>query len=134
MKALDVTSALEAGNAALARNPDVKRWLICGGNDTSVIGALRALESHGFNPDTACGIGINGTDCLPEFSRDKSLLYGSILLAARDHGYKTAEFLYHWIKDGKEPPALTYTEGTLITRDNWKKVYAEQGMDIPEGR
>ena len=75
------------------------------------------------------GIGINGTDCTSEFKNPKPTgFYASVLLSAREHGYKTAEMLYLWVKEGKEPAKDTRTSGLIINRDNWKQVYAEQGL------
>jgi hypothetical protein len=35
--------------------------------------------------------------------------------------------MYKWIKDGVEPPKLTLTSGTLITRQTYEKIMGEQG-------
>ncbi len=87
---------------------------------------MRATEQRQISPDNVIGIGINGTDCLAEFKNPKPTgFYASVLLSAREHGYKTAEMLYQWVKDGTEPPKDTRTTGVIITRDNWKQVRRE---------
>jgi len=55
-------------------------------------------------------------------------VFGSILLQAKRHGFDTAEMMFKWIKEGKEPEKITYTDGILITRDNYKQVLKEQGL------
>ncbi len=50
------------------------------------------------------------------------------LLSAKDHGYRTSEMMYKWIKDGIEPPLETRTIGTLITRGTFRQVLKEQGI------
>ena len=45
------------------------------------------------------------------------------------HGYETTEMLYKWIKDGVEPPAVTYTAGVMAYRHDYKDVMKELGLD-----
>jgi L-arabinose transport system substrate-binding protein len=125
----DIPGGFDAVNVLLTQKPAIKRWLVLGMNDNAVLGAVRALEGRGFGPDTAVGIGINGTDCIVEFEKAQpTAFFGSMLLSAKSHGYQTTEMMYHWIKDGKEPPLETRTVGVLITRDNFRQVLKEQGI------
>jgi L-arabinose transport system substrate-binding protein len=129
-KTSDVPGALDAVNVLLTQHPDVKHWLIYGMNDSAVMGAVRAMEGRQLGPDAVCGVGINGTDCITEFKKDKPTgFYGSMLLAPKRHGYETADMLYQWVANGKEPPLDTRTVGMLITRDNYKQVLKEQGLE-----
>lgn len=126
---LEIPAAIDAANTMLTQQPAIKKWLICGGNDTCVLGAVRAMEGRGFGVDNVIGIGINGTDCISEFQKDKPTgFYASVLLLAKEHGFKTSEMMYKWIKDGVEPPLDTRTAGMIITRDTFKQVRAEQGI------
>jgi L-arabinose transport system substrate-binding protein len=128
-KTSDIPGAFDAVNILLTQQPDVKRWLICGMNDSAVLGAVRATEGRGFKADSVVGIGINGTDCIVEFEKDKPTgFFASALLAPKRHGYETADMLYKWVKDGVEPPLDTRTTGILINRDNYKQVLKEQGI------
>src|SRR5882762_4516771 len=43
-KTSDVPGAFDAANILLTQHPGVKRWLICGMNDSAVLGAVRATE------------------------------------------------------------------------------------------
>lgn len=125
----DIPGAFEAANTLLTQRANVKHWLVCGPNDNSVLGAVRALEGRGVAVDDAFAIGINGTDCIVELEKAKpTSFHGSMLLSAKEHGYKTCEMLYKWIKDGVEPPLDTRTIGTLITRENFRQVLKEQGV------
>jgi L-arabinose transport system substrate-binding protein len=129
MRTPDIPGSLDATNTLLTQQPNVKHWLVCGTNDNAVLGAIRALEGRGFAPESCVGIGINGTDCIVELEKEKpTSFYGSMLLSAKEHGYKTSEMLYKWIKDGIEPPLDTRTVGTLITRENFRQVLKEQGI------
>ena len=125
----DIPGAFDATNVVLTQQPGVKRWLVCGNNDNGVLGAVRALEGRGFTAATAIAVGINGTDCITELEKAKPTpFYGSMLLSAKAHGYQTAEMMYRWIKEGKEPPLDTRTVGLLITRENFRQVLKEQGV------
>jgi len=128
-KTADIPGSIDATTIILTQHPNVKYWLICGNNDNAVLGAVRATEARQIPAERVCGIGINGTDCIAEFQKPKTTgFHASVLLSARDHGYKTAEMLFHWIKDGTEPPLETRTLGVLITRINYVQVQTEQGI------
>ena len=125
----DIPGAFAAVDVLLTQKPGVKHWLVCGMNDSAVLGAVRALEQRGFAPDSCAGIGINGTDCIVEFEKSKpTSFYGSMLLSAKQHGHDTAAMMFHWINDGKEPPLDSRTVGVLITRENFQQVLKEQGI------
>lgn len=126
---LEIPACIDAASVLLTQQGGIKNWLICGGNDTAVLGAVRATEGRGLTADRVCGIGINGTDCISEFQKEKPTgFYASVLLSAKEHGFKTAEMLYKWVQDGIEPPLDTRTTGVIITRDTYKQVRAEQGL------
>lgn len=128
-KTTDIPGSFDAGSILLTQHPEVKRWLILGMNDSAVMGAVRAVEARGFTADTAIGIGINGTDCLDELRKAKPTpFFGSMLVSAPWEGFRTAEILYQWIKDGKAPPLDTRTEGILITRENFEQVLKKEGI------
>lgn len=125
----DIPGAFDAVTILLTQRPAIKHWLVCGMNDSAVLGAVRALEGRGFAADSCVGVGINGTDCIAELERAKpTSFYGSMLNSAKVHGYQTAEMMFHWIKDGKEPALDTRTIGVLITRDNFRQILKEQGI------
>jgi len=125
----EIPAALDATLALLTQHGEVKKWLVCGPNDNCVLGAVRALEGRGFGADSVVAIGINGTDCIVELEKTKPTgFYASVLLSAKQHGYQTCEMLYHWVKDGVEPPKDTRTTGVLIDRANFKQVLKDQGV------
>ena len=134
MRKSELSSAYDAADVLLTQHPNVQNWLIAGMNDTAVIGAVRAMEGRGLGVDRVIGIGINGTDAVNEFEKaEPTSLYGSILLSAKRHGYDTSEMMYKWITEGVEPPAVTYTDGELITRETYKQVMTEHGLMEAEG-
>ncbi len=128
-KTTDIPGAFDATNILLTQHPGVKHWLICGMNDSAVLGAVRATEGRGFDAAHVIGIGINGTDCIPEFEKASPTgFFASSLLSARQHGADTATMLYHWIKEGREPAPDTRTVGVLINRANFRQTLKDQGI------
>ncbi len=126
---MEIPTSLDAANVVLTRYPDVKYWIVGGPNDNSVLGAVRALEGKSHPVENAIAVGINGTDCITELEKaTPTSFYGSILGLAGVEGYKTAEMMYFWLKDGKEPPLDTRTVGKLITRDNFRQVLKDEGI------
>ena len=126
---LTLESAQRSISPHLPRQAGVKRWLVCGGNDSVVLGVVRALEAQKVDAADIIAVGINGTDAIQEFTRPgPSGFFASVLLSARTHGYKSAELLYRWVKDGSEPPEQILTPGILINRQNFQAVLKEQGI------
>lgn len=128
-KTTDTEGAFNAAATLLTQHPEIKRWLVFSMNDEGVMGAVRAMEGRGFNAETIIGIGIGGSTCKVEFEKaTPSGFYGTCLISPLRHGFETTEALYKWIKDGTVPPKDTRTKGYIITRENYKKVMAEQGL------
>jgi L-arabinose transport system substrate-binding protein len=128
-KTTDVPGSFDAANILLTQQAGVKRWLICALNDSGVLGAVRATEGRGFTAENVIGIGINGTDCIDELRKARPTgFFGSMLVSAPEEGFRTAELLYHWVKDGVEPPRDTRTTGIFITRENFEQVLKREGI------
>ncbi len=128
-KTTDIPGSFDAANVLLTRHPEIKHWLISGMNDSAVMGAVRATEGRGFDADHVIGIGINGTDCIDELRKTKPTgFHGSMLVSAPYEGFRTAELLYEWIKNGTPPPADTRTPGILITRANFEEILRREGI------
>jgi L-arabinose transport system substrate-binding protein len=128
-KTTDIPGSFDAANILLTQQPQIKRWLILGMNDNAVLGAVRAMENRGFTHETAVGVGINGTDCIDELRKSSPTpFFGSMLASAPQEGYESAKMLYHWIKDGTQPPLDTRTEGILITRENFEEILKREGI------
>lgn len=124
MKTLDTEGSFNAANISITKHPEIEYWIIAGGNDSSVIGAVRALEGQGFRAEKVIGVGINGSNfAINEFEKSEPTgFYASVKLSARKHGYDTARLMYKWISEGTEPPLVTWTTGKLMTRDNYKEL------------
>lgn len=130
-KTLDITGATDAANTVITQNQSAKHWVCFSSNDDGMMGAVRALEARGVKAENIIGVGINGLAVAKEFALGKpSGVFASILLKPRIHGAQTVNMMAAWIKDGKEPPIETYTEGTAITRDNYESELKTEGMSL----
>lgn len=130
-KTNDIPGALDAANSLLVQHPEVKKWLIVGMNDNTVLGGVRATEGQGFTADNVIGIGINGTDAKNELAKKEATgFYGSLLPSPDVHGYHTSELLYKWITTGEAPnPTIEeVTDVVLLTRGNYKAELAKKGL------
>ncbi len=128
-KTTDIPGSFDAANSLLSQKPGVKNWLVAGMNDTAALGAVRATEGQNFAAANVIGVGINGTDCLDELRKPTPTgFYGAIYASAVTEGFLTAEMLYLWAKEGKEPALDTRTDGTLITRENFEAVLKAEGI------
>ena len=122
-KTQDVEGSFNAATILFTQHPDIKRWLICGGNDTAVLGAVRASEQRGFAAADVIGVGINGTDCIDELRKTKPTgFFGSIRVSALSEGFATSEMMFKWVKDGVAPPLDTRTTGIFMNRANLEQV------------
>ena len=126
---LEIPAAMDAASALLTQKAEIKKWILFGGNDNSVLGAVRATEQHQLAPEQVIGVGINGTDCQTEFAKEKATgFYASILPEVWNHGYQTARLVFEWVKTGQAPPLDTRTGGVMINRENFRAVLKEKGI------
>jgi L-arabinose transport system substrate-binding protein len=126
---LGLATGRDAMNSMMTQHPEIKNWLIAGVNDGSVAGAVRATEGRGLPAERVAGVGIGVDSSLTDLSQAKPTGFlATVLISPRRHGYDTCEMMYKWIKEGVEPPKVTWTQGILINRENYKQVMKEQGL------
>jgi len=126
----DTESAFNAANIAFTKNARFKRWVAFGLNDEAALGAVRAAEGRGIKQDAMLAIGIGGSQtALNEFTKPTpTAFFGTVLISPRRHGYETAAAVYEWATQGKAPPPLTLTSGTLMTRQNQAELRKQMGL------
>lgn len=128
MRTSDTEGGFNAANPVLTRQGAIRRWAVVGMNDETVLGAVRATEGAGLSVNDVIAVGINGSaSAQGEFQKAQpTAFYASILLDARRHGYETTLAMYRWISEDVQPALLTYTDGKVMTRENWQELKAEQ--------
>jgi L-arabinose transport system substrate-binding protein len=127
----DTEGGVNAATPVLSTHPEISHWLVFAINDESVLGAVRATEQLRIPAQNVIGVGINGAaEAYAEFSKSTPTgFYGSMAVSSTLHGRQSAINLYRWIKNGAVPPAVTETAGTLMTRENWRQVRTQLGLD-----
>ena len=129
--AAERTTDTEGGSTAaapvFALHPNIKKWLLFGLNEESVLGAVRTSEQFGFRADQIIGVGIGGTaTAWAEFSKTHATGFiATVAVSSTHEGRQTALNLAAWIRQGIRPPANTQTTGTVMTRSNWQQVRKE---------
>ncbi|MBA3726160.1 MAG: substrate-binding domain-containing protein, partial [Armatimonadetes bacterium] len=104
----DIKGALDVATVTLTQHPEIKKWVAFASNDDGVLGAVRASEGRGISAENMIGVGINGTTGVDDFRKPNMTgFFASVLLSPRQHGYGTAEMMYHWIAHDKAPPKET---------------------------
>lgn len=123
--------AFDAANIVIAKNPDVKKWVLFGLNDEAVIGGTRALEGNGFSESDIIGVGIGGSESgINEFIKDQPTgFFATVIISPKRHGYETALNMYAWIAENKEPDKLIFTAGEIATRENYQAVRQSLGLE-----
>jgi L-arabinose transport system substrate-binding protein len=128
-KTTDVPGSFDAADVLITQHPYVKKWMVFSYNDEGALGAVRALENRGFDPESVIGIGIGGSGAKIEFEKvEDTGFYASVFVNAFGHGYRTAELLYNWIDNGAVPPAHTSTAGEITTKKSYLDVIEKHGL------
>ncbi len=123
IRSWDSIGSFAAADIAITQHPEAKNWFVTASNDPIVAGAVRALEGRGFKPENIIGVGINGgQEAKIEFEKSTPTgFYASVFISGHDHGFRAAERMYHWVKDGVEPPLDYRMPGIPVNRDNFKE-------------
>ncbi len=123
MKVLDIEASMNAANITLTKHPDVKLWVVAGGNDSSAIGAVRALEGQKVPLENAIAVKSTELKLLRRVRETRNQPPDRLCDSA---GCKTA-----WLARRKTCSNGLKTEsnlkkpsgpakGQLITRENYK--------------
>ena len=129
-KTTDDEGGFNAASPVLSQHPNIKKWVIYGLNEETVLGAVRATEQLHIASADVIGVGINGAgEAFAEFQKKEPTgFYGTIAVSSTNHGKDSTQNLVDWIKSGKQPPADTQTTGKLMVRSNWQDVRKELGI------
>lgn len=128
---VDIAAASDAANGVLTAHSDMKKWVVFSSNDDGVLGGIRAISNRGIGPEGIIGVGINGVLAAKEWAKGQPTgMVASVLLQPKRHGADTVAMMVDWIKNGKEPPKETYTDGVIINKDNYREALEKQGLKI----
>jgi L-arabinose transport system substrate-binding protein len=124
IRSWDSIGSFNAADVTITQHPEAKNWFVTASNDPIVVGAVRALEGRGYKTENIIGVGINGgQEARIEFEKTTpSGFFASVFMSGHQHGYRAAESMYRWIRDGEEPPLDYRLPGTLVDRSNFREI------------
>ncbi len=126
----DTEGGSNAASPVFARHGNFKKWVMFALNEETVLGGVRASEQFKIAPEAMIGVGINGSaPAFAEFSKSQpSGFFATVAVSSTLHGRQSTLNLVDWIRDGKQPPLVTETTGTVMTRQNWQQVKQTLGI------
>jgi len=112
-----------AAAAVITGNPDIKIWLVTGGNEEGTIGGVRALESAGLDKD-AVAVGIGAYMAKDEWNNkgaDGTAMKAATYFASESVGGDSIKVLLDLIA-GKDVPQETAVSAEMVTPENYKEI------------
>jgi|SRR5579863_7966850 len=118
-----VVDAQNRMGAVVTANPNVKRWIVWGCNDESETGAVTALSNASIPADNILGVGLGAyLTCKDWQAEQKTGNKAALFISGHDVGSAVIDVLVDKIRNGKELPAKTVANTTIVGPDNWKAV------------
>lgn len=119
-----MVNSIDVMTTTLTANPNVTNWIFYSCNDDGVLGAARAMENAGYQPEQGMGIGIDGSRACDAFGAGKpSAFRGTMWLNSENHGATAVKLLVASIKDGSDLPTQTFTDPEFINPENFASTY-----------
>lgn len=118
----ETDSALQAAGPVLTAHPQVTNWVVVGGNDQGVKGALLALQNGGIKPDNVIGVGLGSDEaCKPWAASQPSGFKAALYISGKDVGQAAAKLLYDSVTNHSKLPVKTVAKTTIVNKDNYKQ-------------
>jgi len=115
-----MNGSIDAVTTTLTGNPAAQHWIFYSCNDDGVLGAVRATENQGFNPDQVIGIGIDGSRACDAFGNGAATGFrGTQWIDSGKEGATAIALLVTSIKNDTALPATTYVSPDLVTAKNF---------------
>lgn len=115
-----IEDATNSASAVITGNPQFTKWIVMGGNEESVVGAIRALESAGVDSDSAA-IGMGAYLAQNEFEQNTALK-AAPYFSAEEVGGTAALELIDYIQNGTEIPEKKAVDAQIVTPEDYKEI------------
>lgn len=120
----DYDGTTDKGNSVAAAiftaHPEIKTWLVTGGNEEGTIGASRALESAGLQKN-AVVVGLGAYLAKDEWKKASTPMKAAAYFSSNQVGQTSVQVLLDQI-GGKTPKMSTAVSATIVTPENYKSV------------
>lgn len=124
-----INGALNDTGPAITSHPDVTNWIVVGGNDESVKGALQALASAGAKPDNIIGVGLGAYEACKEWKAGTpSGFKAALFISGYDVGHTAVQELFDNITKGTPLPAKAIAPTHIVDPTNWQQYQASAGL------
>ncbi|MGI8871072.1 MAG: substrate-binding domain-containing protein [Candidatus Limnocylindria bacterium] len=120
-----IDGALKDTGPVITAHPDVTNWVVVGGNDESVKGALQALASAGVKPESIIGVGLGAYEACKEWKAGTpSGFKAALYISGYDVGHTAVQELFDNITKGTPLPAKAIAPTYMVDPTNWTKQQA----------
>jgi len=115
-----IDGALKDSGPVITAHPDVTNWIVVGGNDESVKGALQALASAGAKTDNIIGVGLGAYEACKEWKANTpSGFKAALYISGYDVGHTAIQELFDNITKGTALPAKAIAPTYMVDPTNW---------------
>ncbi|MBA3777897.1 MAG: substrate-binding domain-containing protein [Chloroflexi bacterium] len=116
-----IDGSLAAAGPVITAHSDTTHWVVMGGNDESVKGALQALTNEGVDPANVIGVGLGAYEACKEWQAENETGFrAALFISGIDVGHAAVEILYDNIVNGTALPAETIAETSIVNETNWQ--------------
>jgi L-arabinose transport system substrate-binding protein len=112
--------AVRSTAAAIPAHPDVQRWVVVGGDDQSVKGALQALASAGFVTADVIAVGLGADEACKEWQAGiPGAFRAALYYSGYDVGRMAVETLFGSIATGIPLEPANIVPTSMLDATNW---------------
>lgn len=117
-----IEGALADAGPVITANQDVTNWIVVGGNDESVKGAIQALEVAGVSTDQIIGVGLGAYEACKEWQAGQdSGFKAALFLSGQDVGATAMTALIQSAQDGSDHPAESIAPTSIVDPTSWQE-------------
>jgi len=117
-----IEGALADAGPVITANQDVQNWIVVGGNDESVKGAIQALEIAGVTTDQIIGVGLGAYEACKEWEAGiDSGFKSALFLSGRDVGDTAMNLLIVASGDAGSLPQESIAPTSIVDPTNWQE-------------
>ncbi len=118
-----VVDAQNRTGAVVTAHPAVSQWVVWGCNDESETGAVTALSNAGISANDIIGVGLGAYLTCKDWQANQTTgNKAALFISGRDVGSAAVDVLVDKIRNGKDLPAKTIANTTIVGPENWKSV------------
>ena len=120
-----IDGALKDSGPVITAHPEITNWVVVGGNDESVKGALQALASAGAKTDNIVGVGLGAYEACKEWKANTpSGFKAALYISGYDVGHTAIQELFDNITKSTPLPPKAIAPTYMVDPTNWTQQQA----------